>query len=77
MLGTPSRRIAISATILLAFVLRPSATAQPSERPDVVKGEGVTITEGLVLPGWDYFQSAWRADPLELMILTCVEAISM
>ena len=69
MLGTPSRRIAISATILLAFGLCPSATAQPSERPVVVKGEGVTITKGLALPGWDYFQSAWRADPLELAIV--------
>ena len=60
-------------TTLLALVLAilgcSPVTAQPSQRPDVTGDDGVLITEGLVLPGWEYFRSGWHADPVEMMMV--------
>ncbi|MDX1740000.1 MAG: prolyl oligopeptidase family serine peptidase, partial [Rhodothermales bacterium] len=61
------RPVTISTGTFLSILLlaAATATAQTPERPVVVTGDGVLITEGLLIPGWDYFQSAWRLDPVE------------
>ncbi len=63
------RLLSTSAAIYVAIAFLSCAAAQTSGRPEVVPNHGSPVTEGLVIAGWDYFQSAWRLDPVEGMMV--------